>query len=302
MSSIPHTAYMSVLAPATSALSGAGLVMLWRAYRAGERLGWLLPAAVAGQTGWTWYLWSGYAGFVPWLRWLGLLVACATVVVLVVARLQGRVRTRFAAIAAAAALATTCVGTVAWASTAFNVNNDGSAFDAGAGPQGGSSRSLGGGLTASATLTSDQSKLWAYVKARQDGAEYPLATIGWNSAQDYILATGETVLPIGGFSGQVPEPTLSAFTTLVQQGKVHYVLSGGAGGAGGGGGGGGGFSAGGGTTVTVSSQIQSWTQAHCTAIPSTDYGVASTGTGQGSGGLGAGGAGPNSSGSLYHCG
>jgi 4-amino-4-deoxy-L-arabinose transferase-like glycosyltransferase len=306
MGSIPHTAYMSTLAPATSALSGAGMVLLWRAYRRGERLGWVLPAAVAGQTAWTWDLWSGYAGFASWLRWLGVLVAGAAFVALIVARLQGRVRTRITAIAAAAALATMGVGTVAWASTAFNAKDDGSSFDASAGPQGGGGLGAGGGLTASGTLTGDQSKLWTYVSARQDGAEYPLATIGWMNAQDYILATGAKVLPIGGFSGLVPEPSVSAFTQLVQQGQVHYVLTGGAGI--GGGGGGGGFAGGSTTTdtaATADTQIQSWVQAHCTAVPSTDYGVAAAATTTSNSspfGGGGGGGGLNSSGSLYHCG
>jgi 4-amino-4-deoxy-L-arabinose transferase-like glycosyltransferase len=47
MSTIPHTAYMSSLAPPLAALSAAGLVMFWRYYRAGDARGWMLPVAVA---------------------------------------------------------------------------------------------------------------------------------------------------------------------------------------------------------------------------------------------------------------
>ena len=46
MGTIPHTAYIAALAPALAALGGAGIVLLWRAYRTGRRAAWLLPAAV----------------------------------------------------------------------------------------------------------------------------------------------------------------------------------------------------------------------------------------------------------------
>ena len=39
MSNIPHTAYMASLAPPLAALSGAGIVMFWRWYRAGSWAG-----------------------------------------------------------------------------------------------------------------------------------------------------------------------------------------------------------------------------------------------------------------------
>lgn len=291
MSSIPHTAYMSMLAPATSALCGAGLVQLWRTYRQGARLAWVLPAAVAFQIIWTWYLWSGYVSFAPWLLWPATVIACVAIVALIAARITQRTRARLSAIAAAAALATTCVGTVAWASTAFDVHDDGSAFDASAGPQGQgfSTNSTGdvGSQAAVTTLTSDQSKLWAYVTAHQDGAEYPLAVIGWTNAQGFILATGQKVLPIGGFSGLVPQPSLSEFAALVHEGEVRHVLTGGTAGA----------VDTTGASITVSSQITSWIEAHCTEIPSTDYGVAATSGSQD--------AGPSTSGNgavLYQCG
>ena len=52
MSNIPHTAYMASLAPPLAALSGAGIVLFWRWYRAGSWAGWLLPVAVAAELAW----------------------------------------------------------------------------------------------------------------------------------------------------------------------------------------------------------------------------------------------------------
>jgi hypothetical protein len=316
MATIPHTAYMATLAPAIAALCGAGTVLLWRAHRAGGHAGLLLPVVVAAQAAWTWYLWSGFGSFAPWLRWAGLVAALLATVVLVLGRLGGRARARVAAVGAVIGLATTAVGSVAWASSAFDASYDGSAFDAGAGPQGGMGVGMGthlpqaaegvlknaqsrgglagpGGMDPSDKLTGDEQQLWNYVKAHQDGAEYPLATVGWNAAQPYILATGEKVLPMGGFSGQIPQPTPAAFTALVHQGRVHFVLTGG----GGMGMTGGSGDAGGGN------QIATWTTAHCSEVPSSDYGVSQAAGSSGARDAGAfggpfGGAG---GGTLYRC-
>ena len=56
MSTIPHTAYMSSLAPPLAALSAAGIVMFWRAYRGYGWRGWVLPAAVAAELAWALFL------------------------------------------------------------------------------------------------------------------------------------------------------------------------------------------------------------------------------------------------------
>ncbi|GAA1985558.1 hypothetical protein GCM10009738_76450 [Kitasatospora viridis] len=304
MDAIPHTAYMSTLAPAIAALCGAGAVLLWRAHRDGGRAGWLLPAVVAGQAAWTWHLWSGSADFAPWLRWTGLLAAVAAVLVLVPARLGGRGRARLATIGALVGLASTAVGATAWSASVFDQRDAGSAFDAAAGPQAGMFMGMGptkgkapagppagaegpgrpggngeagggakaGGGTGGTTdhLTPDQQKLWSYVEAHRDGAEYPLATVGWMAAQPFILATGQKVLPMGGFSGQVPQPALGAFTDLVRQGRVHYVLTGGGMGM---------MPSGGGDDG-----VAAWTKDHCTAVAATQYGGPAIAAPSGSGG------------------
>ncbi|WP_308013977.1 glycosyltransferase family 39 protein [Streptantibioticus parmotrematis] len=305
MSSIPHTAYMATLAPPLAALCGAGAVLMWRAYRAGGRSAWVLPAAVAVQAGWTFYLWSDSASsFLPWLKWLTLVGAVAGAVALVLGRLSGRNRTRVGVTGLLLGLTAAFGGTVAWSASAFDSRYDGSAFDAGAGPSsmggmgGGMPASFGGkgstshgssvakgakggkdakgatagmgGMTATASLTSDERKLWNYVSEHRDGAEYPLATIGWRQAESYILVTGEKVLPIGGFSGSVPQPTLTAFEQMVKEGKVRYVLSQGSGSAMGMGMGG---SSGG-----SSQAISKWVTAHCSKVPAEDYGVKDSGS------------------------
>ncbi len=92
------------------------------------------------------------------------------------------------------------------------------------------------------------------------------AAIGSNEAAGYQLATGKSVMPIGGFNGTDPSPTLAQFEKLVQEGKIHYFIAGGSFGGGGGfpgGGGAGGGGAGGASgTSSTSSQITSWVESH----------------------------------------
>lgn len=91
------------------------------------------------------------------------------------------------------------------------------------------------------------------------------------------------VLPMGGFSGTVPEPTLAAFQNLVRTGQVRFVLVGGGGfGFGGGRGRGGrvgrGGGGGGGGTGTVAS-ITRWVESACTSVPAADDGAGDAGGG-----------------------
>jgi hypothetical protein len=71
-----------------------------------------------------------------------------------------------------------------------------------------------------------------------------------NQAAGYQLATGDAVMPIGGFNGTDPSPTLAQFQQWVAAGRIHYFIAGGGGGPGGGLGGGG----------STSSSITSWVE------------------------------------------
>ncbi|RLP87240.1 glycosyl transferase, partial [Micromonospora sp. CV4] len=53
------------------------------------------------------------------------------------------------------------------------------------------------------------------------------ATVGSNNASGYQLATGEPVMPIGGFNGSDPSPTLAQFQRHVVDGEIHYFVGGG---------------------------------------------------------------------------
>ena len=354
MSNIPHTAYMASLAPPLAALSGAGIVLFWRWYRAGSPAGWLLPVAVAAELAWAYYLWSGFGSFLPWVLPVALAAGVVAVVGMVAARLSRRARGAVVGAGLAVGVAAMLAPPTAWAASVLDSRYAGSSFDASAGPAGGfgpggggarpSSRlgpveaaaggvegfagggapegstpeggtpggggpgggfpngpgerageqggfpgaggfggargpgggsALGGGIFGSTSLTSGQQQLYRYVSAHRDGAGYLLAVSSWSQASAYILATGQEIMPMGGFSGSVPEPTLARVRQLVASGQLRFFLLGGTGGFGGPG------RVGAGGTAA---QVTNWVESACAVVPAAGYG------------------GTSGSGTLYACG
>jgi 4-amino-4-deoxy-L-arabinose transferase-like glycosyltransferase len=342
MSNIPHTAYMASLAPPLAALSGAGIVLFWRWYRAGSRAWWLLPTAVALELAWALYLWSEYGSFLPWVLPVAVAVGVLGIAVMVAARLSRRARGAVAGVGLVAGVAAMLAAPAAWSASVLDSRYAGSSFDASAGPAGsfgpgggagprvsgggfqpgelpggrrgefpgggfsgggfsgggapgggvpgggfpgggergtgqpagsagpGGIGGAGGGIFGSTSLSSAQQQIYRYVSAHRDGASYLLAVPSWTEASAYILATGQEITPMGGFSGSVPEPTLARVKQLVDTGQLRFFLLGGAGGFGGPGRGGAGGTA---------AQVATWVESACAAVPAADYGAASGGTG-----------------------
>ena len=83
----------------------------------------------------------------------------------------------------------------------------------------------GGGLLGGSTTVSS-----ALVQALQSNASsytWSAAAVGSQNAASYQLASGEAVMPIGGFNGSDPSPTLARFEQYVSEGRIHYFISGG---------------------------------------------------------------------------
>ncbi|MEW2145275.1 glycosyltransferase family 39 protein [Micromonospora vinacea] len=114
----------------------------------------------------------------------------------------------------------------------------------GPGATGGQGRSAGGGMGGLLDAREPSAALRELLE--RDSADYTwvAATIGSNNASGYQLATGEPVMPIGGFNGSDPSPTLAQFQRYVADGKIHYFV------------GGGGFRANGGSSA--SQEIAGW--------------------------------------------
>jgi hypothetical protein len=75
------------------------------------------------------------------------------------------------------------------------------------------------------------------------------ATTGANNAAGYQLATQLPVMPVGGFNGTDPSPSLEQFQQWVAEGRIHWFIGGGVGFGGVGG-------------SSVSAQISNWVAAN----------------------------------------
>lgn len=107
----------------------------------------------------------------------------------------------------------------------------------------------GGGLLEGSRPSAE---LTALLERDADRYTWVAAAVGSNSASGYQLATQDPVMPIGGFNGSDPSPTLAQFQQYVREGKIHWFI-------GGGGGFGGGMNADG-----TASAIRSWVEANYT--------------------------------------
>jgi len=286
---IPHTAYLSLLAPAIGALSAAGIVLYWRT--------WLLPAAVVAETLWTAYLAQKYSNFVPWLT--PVVIALAGICLLTAAFAVVRRGTAPVAgagigagptmrLAAAAGVSAMLAMPFAWAASTLDTAYAGNALDATAGPAqigmmagGGNplarqAKQLGTVLvTQEGRIDRQQRTLLTYLETVESygtsnvagAGGYAFATDDWLVAQPYIDGAGAPVLPMGGFSGMAPYPTLTQVQSEAAAGRLNYFLLDTPGS----------FSigflfgsVGGGPTVRA---VDAWVRRTCDAVPSTVYGV-----------------------------
>jgi hypothetical protein len=217
MSGIVHPYYAVALAPAIGALVGIAGAALWRG-RANRPAAVAMAAMVAVTAVWSAILLARNDSWLPWLRWTilsaGVLVATALVV--------GGVR--LGRWVAAAAVVVALAGSGAYAvATAAQTH-------AGSIPISGPAASAMGGGMGPGGMTNDSV---AALLARTD-TTWAAATTGGTAAAELELASGRSVIAIGGWNGSDPSPTLAAFQAYVAEGKIaYYVVGGGMGGPGG---------------------------------------------------------------------
>lgn len=122
------------------------------------------------------------------------------------------------------------------------------------GPGGGAGGLLGGGEASEEVVN--------LLTTNAENYTWVAATSGSQGAATYQLASGYSVMPIGGFNGSDPSPTLEQFQQWVAEGKIHYyIVSDGPGGGGGPGGAAGSDD----SSERTSSAIQTWIEENYTA-------------------------------------
>ena len=220
-----HAYYLAVMAPALAALAGIGAAALWSFYRRAGMTALLLPAAVIATVLWQADILDGYGtaqlGFDHLWIAAGFLVAAA-VLAIALAMFRNNVA-RWLAIAAAAMLLAL---PAAWSfGTAAAKGNTG--FPAARPPflsEAATTQRQRWAMVAGA-LAGD-SRLVTFLRERNRGEEFLLATVNARLAAPLIIATGQPVIALGGFNGADPILTIDDFASLVATRRVRFALIG----------------------------------------------------------------------------
>jgi 4-amino-4-deoxy-L-arabinose transferase-like glycosyltransferase len=269
MSGIVHPYYTVALAPAIGALIAIGGRALWQARDTiAARLA--LAAGVLSTGVWGYVLLDRTPTWHASLRIAVVVAAVIAAALLLLGPLVARRRSLIAALAVAGAIAMLGAPAAFALQTASTPHtgaiptagpsSGGGGFGGGPGgrPAGGFGSQRGGTPPSGSRMqpggardtTSTSSALVTLLKA-DTTHRWVAATIGSQSAAPIELATGKSVIAIGGFSGSDPAPTLAQFKALVANGDVHYYIAGGRGGPDGGSG--------------SASEITSWVSSHFTS-------------------------------------
>ena len=75
--------------------------------------------------------------------------------------------------------------------------------------------------------TTSNTALNALLARDADHYVWVAAAVGSNIAAGFQLATGHPVMPVGGFNGSDPSPTLAQFQQDVSNRAIHYFIGGG---------------------------------------------------------------------------
>lgn len=228
--------YVAVLAPALCALAGLGAIELWRAYRASWRsgarhgfarwLGFLLPVALLASAAQQSVLLSAAPGWRPWLT-PTLVVAsftlagalCLLPLVSMLnarrahapgARLLGPV----ASVVATIALATTVVAPTMWSFSSLTWGNAGGWPSAG--PEFAHVDPNSGPLV--------DTVMMRYLLAHRGEDRFIVGALNAYVTAPIIVATGQPVLDMGGFTGTDPILTDQLLSRLVAHDQVHLFL------------------------------------------------------------------------------
>ncbi|MGD0394239.1 MAG: glycosyltransferase family 39 protein [Acidimicrobiales bacterium] len=208
--------YTAALSPAIAGLIGGGSVLAWRrrtsiwtrltvaatVLMTATYAGWLLPTTGTGLPGW----------LEPAVLTAGTVIAGAVLVSLWPPATAALLSVGLAASAVAVML----VPAVASVSVAAERLGP---FDTPFQPV-----AVTDGVRAFFTVTSATTRLLPRLEQVRRGAPFLMATETSALAAPFIFVSGQEVLPIGGYTGTIPEPSLAAVESMVHSGKFHLVL------------------------------------------------------------------------------
>jgi len=208
--------YLAALSPPIAGLVGSGSMLLWSqrntVWARLCALGIVL-ATVAYQS---WLLPTSGTGLPGWMEPV-LLVLGALVVVALLLALWRPALPRILLVSLTASLFVVAVvpSVASWSIAANHLGPFDTPFQ---------STATTYGLRAFFDVTGHAASLIPGLERYRNGAPYLMANQTSALAAPFIYVSGQEVLPIGGYTGSIPEPTLPAIESMVHAGKFHLVL------------------------------------------------------------------------------
>ncbi|MEI7742727.1 MAG: glycosyltransferase family 39 protein, partial [Chloroflexota bacterium] len=226
MSGIVHPYYAVAIAPAAAALTGGGLMELWRARSRTPLAGVALAGLLVLGSWWSWQVLERTPDFWPGVGMAAVFVAVAAGILAVASVVADDARSAAVGRAAIAfGVAAILVGPLLY--TGATISRPISGGDPAAGPPnargsfgGPGGGGPGGGFPPDTTATG----LIAYLAANQGGARWIVAVASASQAGPIQLATGMPVMAMGGFMGSDPTPTLDQLKAYLRDGSLRFVL------------------------------------------------------------------------------
>jgi 4-amino-4-deoxy-L-arabinose transferase-like glycosyltransferase len=218
-----HPYYLSFLGPALGGMVAIGMVTFWRSFRAGSRLALFAPVALLATAIVEVIILRRTPSYQPWLAPTVLASVGVCVVILVVMALRRSRNGTRVALTLAVALGALLLPPLFWSSTALANPTNGTLPSAG--PQMADVGGNGGfGGSGGINTVQTNSTLIDYLEANRGDSSYLVATESSQSASSIIIATGEPVMAMGGFSGTDPAVTVEQVAQMVEDGTVRFFL------------------------------------------------------------------------------
>ncbi|WP_010234178.1 glycosyltransferase family 39 protein [Clostridium arbusti] len=251
-----HSYYLTMLAPPIAALAGIGITSMWKLYKEGTWKAWFLPGALI-VNGAVHLLMLSYfissSNIVKILIGLVFILSIVPSIILGILNIRNnrkvtvesnkenlnqnsnmRLNKVLVSLAIVGIIITPLVGSGAVLTTKLNGSFPAAGLELlssssqASGGMGGSTKNSGMGQMGG---NSENTKLIEFLqKNKTANQKYLLVVSSSNSAADIIISTGEPVMSLGGFLGSEKIVTLDQFKTMVKNGEIRYVMTGGMGG------------------------------------------------------------------------
>ncbi|MEY8764216.1 MULTISPECIES: glycosyltransferase family 39 protein [Clostridium] len=228
-----HQYYLTMMAPPAAALSGIGLVSMWKLYRDGSKVkSMLLPASFVVEGAlhlmMLSYFYSSISAAVKGIIIAAAVLSFASSALLVIYKNRAG-NAGFAKILASLAFAGILVTPSIGSAAAVVHGVNGSMPAAGLELLSSDTGSGNTGMKNRFGSSNDSKELISFLDSHIKNEKYDLVVSSSNAAAEMIIKSGRSIMPLGGFTGSDKILSLSQFKELVKKGEVRYVLTGGMG-------------------------------------------------------------------------